>query len=179
MFGRQKKFKSVVDIKQLSSKVLRQLREDLAASHTTYIKRMNADVIDFESSQRSQNAAMRQMPNEELIRIIQSLKQEILSLRLNEIFMTKCGSQMTSCKSALQVCSLEFIISIFDEQFVESSLPQKLAKILDEMADSIQREIKSNFEIESKGEGSGARNHFTLEIQGMFNREIGLVKMAN
>ena len=74
LFGRSRKLQSIVDVKQLSSKVLRQLREDLAASHTTYIKRVNADLIEFESSQRSNNAAMRQMPNEELIKMINSLK---------------------------------------------------------------------------------------------------------
>lgn len=71
------------------------------------------------------------------------------------------------------------MLSTFEHQSIENQLPRKLGRILDEMADSIQREVKSHFESESKGEGSGARNHFTFEIQAMFNREVGYVKMAN
>ena len=47
------------------------------------------------------------------------------------------------------------------------------------MADSIQREIRSSFEIECKGEGSGIRNQFTCEIQSMFNSTITQIKEIN
>lgn len=165
LFGRQRKLESVIDVKQLASKVLRQLREDLAASHSTYIKRMNSDLIDFESNQRSNNAALKQMSSEELIKTIQALKQEILSLRSNEIFMKKCSSQMTAIKSAVQLCNMECIMLHYKDAHIDNQLSQKLLKILDEMAESIRREVKSTFEIESKGEGSGMRNLFSGEIQ--------------
>ena len=135
LFGRSRKLQSIVDVKQLSSKVLRQLREDLAASHTTYIKRVNADLIEFESSQRSNNAAMRQMPNEELIKMINSLKQEILSLRLNEIFMKKCSTQINATKQAVQICNIDCIFSNYQDLDKDQQLPQKLVKVMDEMAD--------------------------------------------
>ena len=80
---------------------MKALREDLACSHSIYIKRMNADIIEFESNQRQTNEDMRRMPVEELIKIIQLLKQDILSLRINEIFMKKCSDQIKALKSAI------------------------------------------------------------------------------
>ena len=77
---------------------MKALREDLACSHSIYIKRMNADIIEFESNQRQTNEDMRRMPVEELIKIIQLLKQDILSLRINEIFMKKCSDQIKALK---------------------------------------------------------------------------------
>lgn len=85
------KLNSLLEMKQLSNKIMKSLREELACSHSIYIKRINADIIEYESNQRVNNELMRSMPIEELIKMICSLKQEILSLRINEIFMKKCS----------------------------------------------------------------------------------------
>ena len=86
---------------------MKSLREELACSHSIYIKRINADIIEYESNQRQSNEDMRRMPIEDLIKIITLLKQDILSLRLNEIYMKKCSDQIKALKSALTVCNFE------------------------------------------------------------------------
>lgn len=83
--------------------------------------------------------------------------------------MKKCGSQMVAIKSAIQLCNMECILLHYKDAHVDNQLSQKILKIMDEMADSIRREIKSTFEIESKGEGSGARNFFSCEVQMIFD----------
>ena len=98
---------SLLEVKQLSNKIMKSLREELACSHSIYIKRINADIIEYESNQRQSNEDMRRMPIEDLIKIITLLKQDILSLRLNEIFMKKCSDQIKALKSALTVCNFE------------------------------------------------------------------------
>ena len=42
------KLTSLADVKQLCSRILKQLREELAASQTVYIRRLNADLIELE-----------------------------------------------------------------------------------------------------------------------------------
>jgi hypothetical protein len=72
--------------------------------------------------------------------------------------MKKCSSQINATKQAIQICNIDCIFSNYQDLDKDHQLPQKLVKVMDELADSIQREIRSTFEIECKGEGSGNRN---------------------
>ena len=86
---------------------------------------------------------------------------------------------MTAIKSAVQLCNMECIMLHYKDAHIDNQLSQKLLKIMDEMAESIRREVKSTFEIESKGEGSGMRNLFSGEIQTIFNQQISHIKESN
>jgi len=78
-------------VKQICNKILKRLREELAGAQTVYVKRLNTDIIEFESTQRTSTEKMRQMSTDELIKLVQSLKQDILSLRITEVFLKKCS----------------------------------------------------------------------------------------
>jgi len=77
----------------------------LACSQTVYIKRLNADLIDLESTQRDHIERMKRMTKEEIIKLVGQLKEEIMSLRTNEIFMKKVADQVKAIRTALSLCN--------------------------------------------------------------------------
>jgi hypothetical protein len=89
-------FKSIYDVKQLATKVLKTLREELAQANTISIKLINADLIDLESNHRHTTEVLKRLSTDALVREIHSLKQEVLGLKLNEVFMKKCSDQSLS-----------------------------------------------------------------------------------
>jgi len=76
-----------------------------------YIKCLNADLIELETSQRESMDRMRRMPNDELIKTIGRLKDEILSLRMNEIFMKRVADQVKAIRGAMSLCNFECFYS--------------------------------------------------------------------
>jgi aspartyl/asparaginyl-tRNA synthetase len=65
---------SILEIKQIFNKVLKNLREELAMTNSISVKRMNADLIEYESSQRQHTEKLRSISYEDLIKIIGDLK---------------------------------------------------------------------------------------------------------
>ena len=57
---------SLYDIKLFGNKILKKLREDLAFAQSNYIKRMNADVMEFELGQGPNEDALRGMDEHQL-----------------------------------------------------------------------------------------------------------------
>lgn len=107
------KFSNAFDVKTLSNKVLKCLREELAIAQTTSIKIINCDVIEFEENQRQTTEQLRKLSAEDLIKEVHKLKQEIMTLRINEIFMRKCADQITAVKNAMGLCSLRAVQHFF------------------------------------------------------------------
>ena len=139
------KLGSILDVKQVSNRILKQLREDLAASQTVYVKRLNADLIEFESTQRDHIDRMKNMTKEEIIRLVGQLKEEIMALRTNEIFMKKVADQIKAIRMALSLCNFQCFFANYESNgqsgFDGKDLPQKLLKIVEELTESVSREI--------------------------------------
>ena len=90
------------------------------------------------------------MSNEELIKMVGKFKDEILSLRVNEIFMKRTAAQVRAIKGALSLANFECFYQNYragNKDAVEHSweLPSKLLRILDELTDQVSREVKSSF----------------------------------
>jgi hypothetical protein len=73
----------------LLRKSVRTLREELAFENTRAIKETNAELISFESSQRLNADHLRRMSSEELIREVEKLRKEVMSLKQNQVFLSK------------------------------------------------------------------------------------------
>ena len=105
---------SLYDIKLFANKVLKKLREDLAIAQSNYIKRMNADVIEFElGHSSSQLAQQRSTDVATLQQELKLLRQEILSLRLSDTFLRKLCHQITAISECLPLCHLENFLGDF------------------------------------------------------------------
>lgn len=98
------------------------------------------------------------MSHDQLIKIVGDLKSEILSLRINEIYMKKSAEKVKAIKCALRAMVLD--------AFETSDVP-KVLRCLEETLESISKEIKNAFTLDSKG-GSIIRNEFNLQLQEMF-----------
>jgi len=150
---------SILETKQMLNKVLKTLREELAMTNSIAVKRMNADLIEYESGQRQQVETMRGMSHDQLIKIVGDLKSEILSLRINEIYMKKSAEQVKAIKSALKIMILDAF---------ETSDAPKVLRCLEETLDAISKEIRNCWALDSKS-GSMIRNEFNFQLQEMFD----------
>ncbi len=94
---------------------------------------------------------MKRMTNDELIKMVCQLKEEILSLRVNEIFMKKVTDQMKAVRNSMNSCSFSYFYSKYKRGFENSwEQPQKLLKIVEELAESVSREVTNCFQSDVK-----------------------------
>lgn len=129
------KFETVYDVKNLCNKGLKRLREHLAQAFTISQRILNAEVVDFESNHVLSVEALKKQSFEQLIGHIQQLKAEILSLRLNEVFMTKCSDQLKAIQHAMSLCNLQVVLEFFKGQSLDTFSIQKLETTLGESLD--------------------------------------------
>lgn len=135
------KMQSLFEVKQLCNRVMKSLREELAQAHTISIKMVNSDLIEYEQSLSHSLENMKKMTQEQLIREVQQLKHQILSLRQNEIFMMKCSDQVNAVKKSLTLCNFQSLVDCYSEK-QEPLQSQKVLKTLNELLDQIDREVK-------------------------------------
>ena len=148
---------SLYDIKLFGNKILKKLREDLAFAQSNYIKRMNADVMEFELGHGSNEDAVRGMDQNQMHKELKRLHREILSLRLSETFLRKLCHQVLAINDCLPLCSLQQnlagIVSKIHANELKSNkysaqtkqqLFQKVSRVLQELLQSIARDVKGS-----------------------------------
>ena len=94
------------------------------------------------------------MSHDQLIKIVGDLKSEILSLRINEIYMKKSAEQIKAIRCALRMLVLDAF---------ETNDQAKVLRCLEETSDSISKEVRNCWTLDSKG-GSMIRNEFNMQL---------------
>eukprot|EP00347_Sterkiella_histriomuscorum_P003009 403365946 len=168
-------FNSSEELQRHSFRVIKNLKENFQKSKGQYVKKMNQDIDQYiNQKQSSQDLSNSDVTRNQLNR----LRQEILELKQNELFIIRITDELESLREAFDnsdMAILEKVSANSCRDLISSSVAHT---IISDQIGSIMREAKSIKE-DTSDENSKARKHLSKLVFELIQENSKFRKLMN